>query len=352
METYQHALETLPETVSETSLETGRNLSREITRSETETLLRMLSNSRSANTNKAYARAWSAFTRFCLQQGFTVVPADGTTVALYLDHLNKNGKRASTLSQHIAAISAAHQDSGHGFNYFKHHLVKAALKSAKRDMATDGRSRVSKPRAFTQSEILSMVEAMPSTPQGIRDRALLLLGVNAGLRASEYAALDIHDVSFDEAGMDIRIHVSKTDQYARGEVVYVAGLAPSQHAFDAVKAMRQWLEVRESLPMGDGRLFIAFRKGGSTVHLLRGNVHGITREAITAMVVRGAWAARLPGLSPSSHSLRHSFITQAFSRHLDATRVAKVSRHKNMRTLLEYDQTSRKQNPVAPALWH
>lgn len=321
---------------------------RELEPAETGRLLRLLANSRAEATNAAYRRAWASFVEWCRVQGFSPFPAEPTVVALYLDGLNENGRRISTLTQTLSAITAAHADGDKPFDFFHHRLVSAALRSAKRDMARDGRSLTSKPRALRQGEVLAMVEAMPSTPQGARDRAILVLGVNAGLRASEFAALELSDVQIDDSGMDILVRNSKTDQEGVGEYIFVARLAPAQRSFDAVAAMEDWLKVR-----GDakGPLFIAYRKGGKTVHLIDGKAHGIGRDAVSAVLTRAAKRAGLSGRLPSSHSLRHSFITQAFTRHLDATRIAKVSRHRNLRTLMEYDQTSRRSNPVSLGLW-
>lgn len=330
------------------SAEAGFNL----TPVEKDILSNLLTSSRAKNTNIAYACAWRKFSAWCKQSNHQPFPAQPATVALYIHHLNTLGRKTSTMNQVVAAITALHQDNGLTVDYFKHHLVSAALKSARRSMVSDGRNTVEKPRALSQVEVGAMVAGLDSSSQGIRDRALLLLGVNAGLRASEYAGLLLTDVEFDEAGMDIQIRNSKTDQMGEGTKVYVAGLAPSQSQFDAVKAMKAWMEVRNGLPTGYGSLFIAFRKGGNTPHLIDGAIHGISRQAITDTVVRAFKRAQLTGNEPSSHSLRHSFVTQAFSRHLDAARIAKVSRHKNMTTLLSYDQTSRRQNPVSVSLWN
>lgn len=325
---------------------------RELTLVEKDKLFSLLAASRSENTNLAYRRAWRAFVDWTRKEGFSPFPAEASVVALYLAALNDEGFKNSTLTLALSAITAAHRDGGEPRDFFKHHLVSSALKGARRSMVHDGRSRVSKPRAFSQVEIARMIECLPRTVQGLRDKAILLLGVNAGLRASEFAALQLADIEFDDHGMDVLVRSSKTDQEGAGEKVYVSALAPAQQAFDAVRAMRNWLEVRKRFPAGDGAVFMALRKGGKTPHLdASGSVHGINRDAITAVLVRAFEAADLEGRTPSSHSLRHSFITQAFSKHLDANRVAKVSRHRNLRSLMEYDQTSRKSDPVSLALW-
>lgn len=199
-----------------------------------------------------------------------------------------------------------------------------------------------------------MVQACPRTAQGMQDKAILLLGVNLGLRASEFIALTLSDLTFDERGVDIRIRSSKTDQLGSGETLFVARLSPSLWDFDAVKALEEWIEFRASLnvPTVDS-LFLAFRKGGSTLHLLNSDAHGLTREAISAGIVRCAARADIVVSSHniSSHSCRHTFVTTAFSRGVDPVSLAKSSRHKSMSVLMGYDQTSRRNSVVSVKLW-
>ncbi|MGW9550685.1 tyrosine-type recombinase/integrase [Citricoccus zhacaiensis] len=339
----------LASTPTPATVERANAPSRELTPVEQGRLLNLLKNSRSENTNAAYGRAWAAFVGWAGEQGHQAFPASPEAVALWLDALNEDGKRISTLTQGLSAINAVHSDAGRPFNFFHDRLIAASLRSAKRSMARDGRSLVSKPRAFRQGEMQAMVDSMPSTPQGARDKAILVLGANAGLRASEFAALDVSDLTFDEQGMDVLIRASKTDQEGEGERVYISRLAPAHRAFDAVASMEDWIAQRGN---EEGALFIAYRKGGRTPHLIDGKVHGIGRAAVSDVLVRSFKRAGLTGRLPSSHSLRHSFITQAFLRHLDAAKISRVSRHKNLRSLMSYDQTSRKTNATAfTGLW-
>jgi site-specific recombinase XerD len=57
-----------------------------------------------------------------------------------------------------------------------------------------------------------MVAAIPSTPKGLRDRALLLIGFAGGFRRSELVALDFADIADVEDGLKITIRRSKSDQ--------------------------------------------------------------------------------------------------------------------------------------------
>jgi site-specific recombinase XerD len=337
---------------------------RELTPQETEAIRYHLSKARSKNTRLAYETQWKLFIRYCKEQGFIPFPAQVNTVVLYLTHLATLNHKYSKLEQALSAIKAVHSDNSHllpqGDNSlmglsFRHPTIRAALSSIKRDMVDKGLNVVSKPRAFSQAEILAMVKACPETPAGIQDKAILLLGMNVGLRASEFCSLELSDLTTDDMGLDVRIRSSKTDQFGVGENLFIGRLAPFQRNLDAVVAMESWMQERETLNLeGVDSVFVAFRKGSVLHKTEAGEAHGLTRMAITAVLQRCASRAGIENTqqSISSHGMRHSFITQAFSRpDIDAVVLSKTTRHKSMSVLLGYDQTSRKTSTVAPKLW-
>lgn len=366
---------------------------------EQETLGFHARNALSENTRLAYERQWKAFVKWCRTKGFTPFPAETSTVMLYLDWMVKDtedgkGLRFSSVEQALAAIKFCHLENM-GIHQGAVHTVQALsmrnvairnmLNSLKRVLAARGAMTTIKPRCFTQNEIRAMVQAMPDTPQGKQDKAILLLGVNAGLRASEYCALIPSNITPDGKGMDVFIQDSKSDQFGEGETLYVGRLAPMQHDFDATKAMEEWIACRKELlrtlgvmeatantvsgAVSDSEapgassassdslpLFLAFRKGGKSLHLTAGKAHGITREAITDVVLRcmerAGEAIGPSDKSASSHSLRHTFVTQAFSRgSITDSDIARTSRHKSMTVLQGYNQQSRRSSTVAPRLW-
>jgi site-specific recombinase XerD len=335
---------------------------RAITQHEAETIQFHLSNARSKNTRLAYETQWRLFVAWCGQQGFLPFPAEVSTIVLYLDAIASTDCKYSKLEQTVSAIRAVHHDNmdlvpadKQGGLNFRHPHIKATLASIQRSMVEKGLNTVKKPRAFSQDEILRMVHACPNTPSGIQDRAILLLGVNVGLRASEFVALELADLTFDDMGVDVRIRSSKTDQFGQGEHLFIGRLAPSMQDYDAVKAMESWLRIRATLDVGElSAVFVAFRKGGHVLHrTLEGQAHRLTREAISSVVQRCASRAgiEITNQTVSSHGMRHSFITQGFNRGVDAVTIAKTSRHKSMTVLLGYDQSSRRGSTVAPKLW-
>ncbi len=69
---------------------------------------------------------------------------------------------------------------------------------------------------FSLKELRKVLDLLPATPTGLRNRAILLLGFTGAFRRSELAQLNIENLLIDEAGMVIRLDRSKTNQF--GEV--------------------------------------------------------------------------------------------------------------------------------------
>ncbi len=75
---------------------------------------------RAPRTRSAYATDWDHFTRWCALAGRAALPAEVTTLRLYLTDLEavrtETGAVAyqpATLARRLAAIAAAHRDAGH-----------------------------------------------------------------------------------------------------------------------------------------------------------------------------------------------------------------------------------------------
>ncbi|MCB5291640.1 tyrosine-type recombinase/integrase [Arthrobacter sp. SO3] len=342
---------------------------RALTVSEKDAIAYHLANSRSKNTRSAYETQWRQFVEWCGAQqddtghGFVPFPCAVPTLILYISHLAAQGHKVGKIEQSVSAIRAVHSDNcnllpGTSDISFTHPHIKSALSSFRRTLAQQGETVVKKPRHFDQLEInaMSLACAVEGTAQSVADRAMLLLLVNAGLRSSEVVALRTTDLEIDgDRGVNIKIRNSKTDQFGRGEQIYVAALAPHLVSFDFTKALKEWLKWRETYPVADESLFLGFRKGGNVAHLnADGVAHGITREAVTTCLLRCASRAGLEtaGLQTiSSHSGRHTMISIGFERGLDSVQISKTSRHKSLKSLLTYDQSSHKKASVSVRLW-
>src|SRR5687768_2810989 len=78
-------------------------------------------------------------------------------------------------------------------------------------------------------ELKAMVDALPGTLIGLRDRALLLVGFAGAFRRSELVSLDWHDIEFQKEGLTITLRRSKTDQEGQGRKVGIPYGRQSSH---------------------------------------------------------------------------------------------------------------------------
>src|SRR5215472_1916787 len=82
--------------------------------------------SKAANTLRGYRSDWNDFTGWCEAQHLTALPAQPTTVALYLADLAGSGAAAATIQRRVSSISQAHQAAGHRPSPTSDFLVRQA----------------------------------------------------------------------------------------------------------------------------------------------------------------------------------------------------------------------------------
>lgn len=170
-----------------------------------------------------------------------------------------------------------------------------------------------------------MVEALPATTKGVRDRALLLIGFAGAFRRAELVGLDVADVHFAAEGLIITLRRSKTDQDGEGMVKGVAfGTAP---ATCQVRALRAWLDKCKAT---EGPLFRSLTPQG---HVKPKRL----RDYEVAKIVKAS--ARRAGLEAhdfSGHSLRVGLATAAAHAGVPERIIAEQTGHKDMNTLRRY----------------
>lgn len=126
----------------------------------------------------------------------------------------------------------------------------------------------------------------PTTWKNARDRALLLLILDAGLRVGEISALTLQSLHLDE----------------RPAFVEVLGLSDARLASIASRSLpdlRQWLELRAMLAIQGDLVFPATRKGGplspSTIYRMAATVMqaaGLNKSHQGPHVLRNTFAVR------------------------------------------------------------
>lgn len=271
-------------------------------------------------TALAYARDWSGFVSWCEARRLASLPAAPAAVGLYVTDLAERGFHPSTINRRTAAIAAAHREAGLD-SPTRQPQVQELLKGIRRQVGVAPRRQVA-PTVTAQLRL--MVDALPASLIGTRDRALLLVGFAAALRRSELVALDVIDVAETEDGLVVNERRSKVDQEGEGRRIGVPygsclGTCP-------VRAWRTW---RETSGLDHGPLWPSIDR--------HGRMGGRMSAAAVALVVKRS-AARV-GLDPAiyaGHSLRSGLATAAAAAGVSERSIMNQTGHKTLPTVRRY----------------
>ena len=275
------------------------------------------------NTRRAYAADWAVFCEWCRVRKVPSLPAAPATLAAFLADESKRAK-PSTLRRRLAAIAKMHSVAGHP-NPCAVEAVKATMKGIERTYGIAARGKA----PATLAKVEKMVATCsPMTLDGLRARAIILLGFAGAFRRSELAALDVSDLKWSEEGVLITVRHSKTDQ--RGEGMQKAiPFVTEGGGLCAATALKAWLVAAR---IDSGSVFRPFGRNGLPKSCC------MTPDAVAVIV---KIAAKKAGFDPrefAGHSLRSGHVTEARSRGVDDASTMSVTGHKRVETLNMYDK--------------
>jgi len=167
------------------------------------------------------------------------------------------------------------------------------------------------PRDIAIDEIFQLLDGMPTDNLlAIRDRAILELFYSSGLRLAELASLDLFNINFAEASLEVTGKGNKSRRAPIGD--------------KALKAIRLWLGERESVAKVEETAVFVSNRGTRLSH-----------RAIQQRLKY--WGKRL-GLSTPvhPHKLRHSFATHMLEASGDLRAVQEMLGHANLSTTQIY----------------
>jgi integrase len=273
---------------------------------------------RAASSRRAYQLDWDDFLNWCAQHGRMALPAEPSTVVLYMTALART-RKVSTIERRLAAISKAHTRRGL-VSPTGDPAVRLVMSGIRRDKNVAPR-RVAPIRA---AHLRAIVGRIPPTRSGRRDRALLLVGFQGALRRSELVALDRTDVTFTADGVTLRIRRSKTDQEGAGaDVAIPFGTRPETCA---VQALRSWLMCLDD---GAPAIFRGVGKGD------RVSCERLSAQSVALVVKQHAAGLGLPG-EFAGHSLRAGFATSAAAGNATERDIMRQTRHKSAEMVRRY----------------
>ncbi|WP_027303345.1 site-specific integrase [Rudanella lutea] len=273
-----------------------------------------------ANTRKAYRADIAGLESWLQENGMGVLPIGPAPLAAYLSDLAGHQKWA-TISRKLAAIRKWHRlrkhpDPGHD------EAVRLVMEGIKRSIGTEPQQAP----AFEIDSYKQSVRAIPPTPTGLRDRAMLLVCFAGAFRRSELVALDIESVQFTRQGAVLSYRGSKTNQHGHTEQKALF-FSPDPETCP-VRALQDYLSL---LSRTTGPLFIRIRKGEQ-----------ITDERLSDKQVARVTKQYL-GEDYSAHSHRASFVTIAKLNGADDSQIMQQTKH---RTRAMIDRYTRVQEVV------
>ncbi len=164
---------------------------------------------------------------------------------------------------------------------------------------------------FLSEDDIEKLLAVPDTSGeiGIRDRTILELMYASGLRVSEAANLDLHDVDLDS------------------QIVTCTGKGDKERKIPIGRPAAHWVGeyLRIRRPKGTSKTRNLFVTASGTP---------ITRQTIFKLVKECAEKAGLEGVSP--HTLRHSFATHLIQHGADSRSVQAMLGHADISTTQIY----------------
>jgi len=237
---------------------------------------------------------------------------DAPMVLEFLDYLQKErGNSPRTRNARLAAIRS--------FIRFVEHRVPAALDQVRRIRAIDVQRTVTRVVAHLSVEeqraLLDVPD--PTTRLGIRDRAMLLLALTAGLRVSELVGLRLDEVQFNGRYVDVRV---------RGKGRRERSLTLWKSVGDTLRA---WLAVRGEAPVPE--LFL----NASGRSMTRSGFERVLARHVAVAVKR---CSSLGGKRVSPHVLRHSCAINTLQATRDLRKVSLWLGHASTQTTDVYLQ--------------
>jgi len=287
-----------------------------------ETALDLLQNARSKNTRKAYACDWNQFSCWSVDHGFESLPAAESTLVEYLVHLHRLGQSAATLARKLSALSLAHQ--ARGFRNPAGALVREIMRGIRRSGAAQRKAD-----PLLAADLQRVCDRILPDVLGKRDKAILLLGWSAALRRSEISALDLEDLSFSDAGVQVALWRTKTDQEGKGQTV---GVPAIDSPYCPIRALKQWLEIAR---IDAGPLFRPVGISGADRFFSIVKNKRLSDRSICLVVQRRTRQAKLKGYF-AGHSLRAGWTTSAAAIGVSSHQLMQHTRHLNERIMRGY----------------
>jgi site-specific recombinase XerD len=141
--------------------------------------------SRTESTRRLYALVWAQWERWCAARGIGALPADPLALCAYLTERAEAGRATGTLDMACTVIRHVHRTCG-----ITDPVASEAVRQVRRGLRrTYGAAPRRLARPLSVEEIRQIVAGIDcTTPIGIRDSAMILLGYASAMRRAELVA--------------------------------------------------------------------------------------------------------------------------------------------------------------------
>lgn len=263
----------------------------------------------SENTSSAYVRGWGRFQDWLLVQDVDQVDADD--IRRWMAELKEKGYKPNTVNAWLAGVRSLFS-----WAVGNRRLIinpTEGVKSASRK----GEGGKHKRSMLTNNEV-KRVLAQPdrSTAQGKRDFAILNLKIYTAIRDIEVHRADLEDLRTE--GDRLVLHVQGKGHEEKDDLLVIANP-------EAETALHDWLAARGNQ---SGPLFVSLSN--------RAKDSRLSLRSIRRMVKGYYKAAGVRGKNKTSHSLRHTAITNAIINGAPPYKVQSMARHKSLETTMIY----------------
>ena len=185
-----------------------------------------------------------------------------------------------------------------------------SVKTLKGNAVRTGR-RLSKKEV---KQLLNTCNTLPNDARATREKALLLIGIGAGLRCTEICSLKLED--FEATQGLLKVIEGKGRKHRQ---IYLAE--------SVIKALNHWIKQRGTAP---GALFTGLLKSGTPTN------KPLTPSGLTYALRVVQVQAGIEGFTP--HDMRRTFITQLLEKGVDLNTVRLLAGHSDVSTTVRYDK--------------
>lgn len=275
---------------------------------------------RPPHTQRAYAESWAKWEQFCAGVGIEPLTTREGMFYLFVKWLERAELAPATIERHLAGVITTMRDrkvvlpdkGGPAHKAW----VEAKAYERRLRQANIQRGRGKAP-ALTPGHVHRICMCAPKDLFGLRDKAMLLLGLYFASRRSEVADLDASDIAPDGRGLEVTVRDSKS---GKGRTV------PVPYGADPTTCpVRAWFAWKDAAGITDGPAFCQIRGRGCQAPVAV-PAKGLTGQTVGMAITKLGRRAGIE-IHATGHSVRAGFITLAVENGVDISDICDITGH-------------------------